>query len=97
MSILCWNCRGAASPDIHQDISDLVRDHRPMMLYLLETRLPGHRVEEIKTWLGYDGVHTIDSVGLSGGIWMLWDKAVISVDIMPHGNQAIHALVKVVE
>lgn len=26
---------------------------------------------------------------------MLWDSAAISVDIMPHGNQALHALIKV--
>lgn len=59
---------GAASSEFRQKIEDLVIEHRPKLLYLLETRLSGHRVEENRNLLSYDGVHTIESIGLSGGI-----------------------------
>lgn len=96
MQILCWNCRGAASHDFLTHVEDLVRIKDPMLVFILETRVSTAKVEQAKIRLGFDGAHGIDAVGLSGGIWMFWDTARISVDILPHGNQALHAFVQVI-
>lgn len=94
MSVLTWNCRGAANSKFKKNISDMVQQQKPMLVFILETRLPAFKVEELKTLLDFDSVHGIDANGLSGGIWMLWDSLRISVDILPHGTQAIHAIVQ---
>lgn len=94
MSILSWNCRGAAHPDFNNDIAELVLQHNPMLIFILETRLAASKAEDLKIRLRFDKVYGIDSNGLSGGIWMLWDSERISVDILPHGSQSIHALVQ---
>lgn len=96
MSVLAWNCRGAAHSDFMDTMADIYRQHSPMIIFILETRLPASRIERLKSLLRLESSHGVDSIGLSGGIWMLWDAARISVDILPHGRQAIHALVKVI-
>lgn len=94
MSILTWNCRGGAHPEFIKAITDLVSQHKPMLIFIIETRLPAVMADDLKVELKYDSVHGVDSNGLSGGIWMIWDSTRISVDILPHGNQAIHVLVQ---
>lgn len=94
MSVLAWNCRGAAHPDFMKNICDLATQHKPMLIYILETRLPFSRIDNLKKKLKLYEVHGVDSNGLSGGIWMFWDSRRISVDILPHSHQAIHALVR---
>lgn len=56
--------------------------------------VPASGIEQAKVRLGLDGAHGIDAIGLSGGIRMLWDTARVEVDILPHGNQAIHSFFK---
>lgn len=94
MRILTWNCRGAAVKEFQQSIADMVKNHSPMLIFILETRLPAFKVEELRIQLQYDSVHGVDAQGLSGGIWMLCDSTKIVVDILPHNNQAIHAFVQ---
>lgn len=94
MSILSWNCRGGAHPDFMSNIEDMVTQKKPILIFILETRLPASRVEDLKTALRYDSAHGVDANGLSGGIWMIWDSLKVSVDILPHSNQAIHALIQ---
>lgn len=64
-----------------------------MLIFILETRLLASRAVDLKEQLRYNSVHGVDSNGLSGGIWMIWDSLRISVDILPHGSHAIHSLV----
>lgn len=96
MKIIAWNVRGTAHPEFKKAIRDLVRKHKPKMLFILQTRLPVSRMDKIKRMLEFDSAHRVDSNGLSGGIWMLWDSSRISVDILPHGTQGIHALVTII-
>lgn len=65
-----------------------------MMVILLETKLPANEGSHMAEFLGFDSNDGVDANGLSGGIWMLWDSIRISVDILPHSKQAIHAFVK---
>lgn len=94
MSILCWNGRGAVSPEFCNTIMELVTKYRSMLAFITETRVSAVRVEDIKTQLGFDRTAGIDSIGLSGGIWALWDSSRISVEVLPHGQQTLHMLVK---
>lgn len=96
MKILCWNSQGAARPQFREDIMDIVRLHDPMLIFITETRVPTDRADSIWEDLKFDSATGIDAIGLSGGIWVLWDSARIYVEIPPHGQQALHLLVKVI-
>lgn len=96
MNILCGNCRGDSHPDFKSEIKDLVRENNPMLVFITETKQPTCKVDDLRTSLKFDSSTGIDSVSLSGGIWVMWDSTRINVDILPHGQQTLHLLVKVI-
>ncbi|XP_075659351.1 uncharacterized protein LOC142629285 isoform X1 [Castanea sativa] len=51
---------------------------------------PGIAGEILRT-LPYDGIHTTDSIGYAGGIWLLWRR---DMDVLTATEQEIHAIVK---
>lgn len=59
-------------PQFKKTIMDLVAWHSPILMVITETRLSGARVDEIIKGLTFDGVVVTDTIGFSGGIWMLW-------------------------
>ena len=61
----------------------------------METRVGVDRAKGIIDRLPFDGsVHT-DTIGFSGGIWMLWDSERVEVTPLANTEQEIHATVKV--
>lgn len=95
MKILCWNCRRAAHHEFISNIMEYVDVNNLMLVFITETRLPASQVESIRTLLHFDSANGIDVVGLSGGIWALWDSNRLEVDILPHGRQTLHLILKV--
>ncbi|KAH7847203.1 hypothetical protein Vadar_023207 [Vaccinium darrowii] len=76
MKILMWNCRGAASPHFRRHFNDLVRDHHPTFVIIAETRIAGSRAKDLSESLGFNHSFVVDSVGFSGGLWLLWNDDV---------------------
>ena len=71
MNVIVWNCRGALKPSFQKHVGELVRYHNPTMLVVMETRVRANRARGIIDRFPFDGsVHT-DTIGFSGGIWML--------------------------
>nr|XP_023897074.1 uncharacterized protein LOC112008941 [Quercus suber] len=61
----------------------------------METRVGGDRAKGIIDKLPFDGsVHT-DTIGFSGGLWMLWDSERVDVTPLANTEQEIHATIKV--
>ncbi|OMP00874.1 Endonuclease/exonuclease/phosphatase [Corchorus olitorius] len=94
LKILVWNCRGAANDLFRRAFRDLVRDHKPAICFLSETRVSGEVASRIVASLGFGGSHIINAQGFSGGLWMLWDPEKVDINILPHGEQAINAVAK---
>ena len=95
LKILTWNCRGAANPEFRRAFLELKRIHNPIICFILETRVSGEPANRLCDQLGFGGKHIVNANGFSGGIWMIWDPTAVKVDIIPHGNQAIHAVCQV--
>ena len=95
MNVIVWNCRGASKPSFQKHVGELVRYHNLAMLVVMETRVGANRARGIIDRLPFDGsVHT-DTIGFSGGIWMLWDSERVEVTPLANTEQEIHATVKV--
>lgn len=75
MNCVSWNCRGLGQPRTIRALSDLVRDHRPEILFLSETISVGRRIEELRVKLGYDNCFSVDKVGRSGGLAVFWKNS----------------------
>lgn len=57
-------------------LGDLVKSHRPNILFLIETLSDKERIKKLCTKLGFNNFWAIDNRGRSGGLAMLWDRTV---------------------
>ncbi|GLT31842.1 hypothetical protein SLA2020_065500 [Shorea laevis] len=94
MKLIAWNCCGAANQSFMRHFRDLKNTHSPVMMLILETKLAGDRARDSASNL-YSSYHIVDAEGYAGGLWLLWDRNQISVEVVSTSNQAIHAIVKV--
>ncbi|KAK7840428.1 hypothetical protein CFP56_016726 [Quercus suber] len=94
MNILVWNCRGAMKPSFRSSICDLTNYHSLGIVVITETRISGSRAGDILRALPYDGIHTTDSIGYAGGIWLLWRRDMVDLEVLAATEQEIQAIVK---
>ena len=95
MNIIIWNCRGSLKPSFKKRISELVQNHNPAILVVMETRVGGDRAREITDLLSFDrAIHT-DTIGYAGGLWVLWNVDRVDIALLLSTEREIHAEVKV--
>ncbi|XP_042942790.1 uncharacterized protein LOC122276974 [Carya illinoinensis] len=93
MSILVWNCRGLGNPRPVRILKKLVKDKCPNLVFLVETKTEKQRLQSVRRSLSLDGCFAVDSMGLSGGIALLW-KEEWEVTIINYTLWHISAVVK---
>jgi exonuclease III len=96
MIALSWNCRGLGNPQTVRDLYRLVKEKRPSLVFLMETKLQAKRLEYIRVRMGFDSAFVVDSVGRSGGLVLLW-KGDIFVEIQNYSRRHINAIVRICE
>ena len=92
MKTICWNVRGLGNPRAMGRLRRLIRERRPDLLFLSETRLKGARVDRLKWKLGFNNGFGVHAVGLSGGLHLLWHEG-IEVSIQSYSKGHIDASV----
>ena len=95
MNIIIWNCRGALKPSFQSSVRDLVANHDPAILMVMETRIGSDKAKDITDRLPFQGALFIDSIGFAGGLWLLWDPDRVEVTYLTSTEQEIHTIVKV--
>ena len=95
MNIIVWNCRGALKPNFQSHVRELVRNHNPSIMVIMETRIGGIRAKEISDRLPFDGAFHTETMGFAGGIWLLWNSDMVEVVHLANTEQEIHVEVKV--
>lgn len=75
MSCIFWNCQGIRSPLASHGFGVLLRKYRPDVIFLSEIRVSSHSINCLKKKWSLNGVG-VSSVGLSGGLALLWRKNV---------------------
>lgn len=63
MNIIIWNCRGALKPSFQSSVRDLVANHDPAILVVMETRIGSDKAKDITDRLPFQGALFIDSIG----------------------------------
>ncbi|XP_030924855.1 uncharacterized protein LOC115951891 [Quercus lobata] len=95
MNIVIWNCRGALKPSFQKHVRDLAAQHDPAIFVVMETHTGGDRAKEIIERLPFQGAIHTDTIGLIGGLWLLWDPDRVEITNLASTEQEIHVLVKV--
>ncbi|OMP05267.1 reverse transcriptase [Corchorus capsularis] len=94
IKILSRNCRGAARESFKRNCLNLIRDHKPLILFISEPRISGARARAVAWSFGFSDMYLVDTIGFAGGLWMLWNREDVS-QTFPIGEQAIHAEIQV--
>lgn len=73
MNIIVWNCRGALKLSFQNHVRELVYNHDPGIMIVMETRIGGDRARDITNRLPFDGAIHTDTIGFACGLWLLWN------------------------
>jgi exonuclease III len=80
MIIFSWNCRGLGNPWAVRDLCRLVKDKKPDLVFLMETKLRSKKMEIVRNKMGFSNMFVVDCIGRSGGLGLLWrDEAKVEV------------------
>ena len=82
-------------PSFRSSIHDLTSFHSPGIIIFIENRINGSKACDILCSLPYNGIHTTDPNGYVGGIWLLWRKDMVDMEVLTDTEQEIHSIVKV--
>lgn len=96
MSILSCYCRGLAAAATIRELKDMCRVVQPNVLFLMETRVPKERIENVKQRLKFDHVFWVEPRGLSGGLALFWKKGIL-LQVQVASPNFIHSLIEVEE
>ncbi|KAL0314574.1 UNVERIFIED_CONTAM: hypothetical protein Sangu_2301800 [Sesamum angustifolium] len=91
MILLSWNCQGLGSPCTVHALGELLRTHKPSLVFLAETKCKKNRIETLKRKFDLFGC-CVESQGHSGGLALLWHKS-LSVQLQSFGHHHIDATV----
>ena len=95
MDIIIWNSRGALKPNFQSYVGDLVHDHNPAIMVVMETKIGGARAKEITDRLPFDGAIHMNTIGYARGLWLLWNSDKVDITELANIEQEIHVEVKV--
>lgn len=90
MNCLSWNCRGLGIPRAVRCLGDVLRTQKPDIVFLIETLSLDVRINELCRKFGYAHHFTVDSIGRSGGLALMWKHNVLC-SVVGHSSNFIDA------
>ncbi|GLU12560.1 hypothetical protein SLE2022_292260 [Rubroshorea leprosula] len=72
--ILAWNCCGLRMVFAILELKKLCFQHKPSIIFLLETNRMATEMNLIRIDLGFEHYFAVDCVGRGGGLALLWTE-----------------------
>lgn len=92
LSILFWNYQGVSSPSFRRAFKSLISTYKVDLVAVLEPKVIGLQADKFIKLNGFDRSQRVEAVGLSGGIWLLWNERIFKVINMNGGWSWITAV-----
>ncbi|WCJ39481.1 hypothetical protein M5689_020468 [Euphorbia peplus] len=89
MKILSWNVQGLGNPGTVQTLARLLSQHCPDLVFIMESRLNHHSINEVKRRFHDYNTYFVPAVGRSGGLTLLWNK-MCNINILGFLDHCIH-------
>lgn len=75
MSLLSWNYRGLGNPHAVRVLRDMLKSHKPDLVFLSETLSVSNKIEELSSRFGFSNFFSVDRQGRGGGIEVMWKQS----------------------
>ena len=82
MNIIIWISRGSLKPNFQSYVGELAHNHNLAILVVMETKISGDRAKEIIDRLPFDRAIHSETIGYSGGLWLLWNSDRVEVSLI---------------
>lgn len=76
MNALSYNCRGLGNSLAVRVLEDLIKSRKPNILFLIETLSDSEKIKKLSSKFGYENCWSVDVIGRSGGLALLWNRCV---------------------
>nr|XP_016505521.1 PREDICTED: uncharacterized protein LOC107823400 [Nicotiana tabacum] len=93
-NFIIWNVRGANNDNFRSNFRELMDTHRPCLVALLETKMASHT--PIPEDFNFTEMIGVPAVGQAGGLIILWNHDMVTVNNFTRKGQKIHATIEVV-
>jgi hypothetical protein len=93
MNVLSWNCRGLGNLRTVRDLCRMVKEKRPALVFLMETKLRRKKMEFVRMKMGFPNMFVVDCVGKGGGLALLWDGGV-EAEIQNFSQRHINVIIQ---
>ncbi|RHN78278.1 putative endonuclease/exonuclease/phosphatase [Medicago truncatula] len=76
MNVISWNCRGLGNVKAVPCIKDLIRVYKSDVVILIETLVESNKISDLCYTIGFDNHFSVDCIGRSGGLAILWRNSI---------------------
>ncbi|CAN0926829.1 hypothetical protein LINGRAHAP2_LOCUS35549 [Linum grandiflorum] len=90
VSFFSWNCHGAGGRSFLRAFRTYLARHRPEIVIIVEPRISRAKAEKVCRITGFEEWFRVDARGFAGGIWVLWQKSMVSLSLFFRDDQFIH-------
>ena len=66
--------QGALKPSFQNHVKELVHNHDPAIMIIMETHIGGEQARNIIDRLPFDRAIHMDTIGFASGFWLLWNS-----------------------
>ncbi|KAJ8439582.1 hypothetical protein Cgig2_024169 [Carnegiea gigantea] len=87
-----WNVRRSSSSNLFIYLIDLIREHKPIILILIEAHHPDHTVKLIQDNYGFSNYKFVEPMYRRGGMWYFWKHPVNTIDFISTEPSPFHSL-----
>lgn len=92
-SVISWNCRGAKNLQFLRNAKGLIRRFILAIFPVIELRISELEAYVKCRRLGRSNWVRSDAEGFSGGLWVLWNRADISIRVVHVQKFLLHILI----
>lgn len=86
---IIWNTRGVNNANFRCNFYELICNHNPCLVALLETKMSNHMA--LKDEFTFDDFYEVPTVGNSGGTVLMWLSHVFYVTMENRTDQELYA------
>lgn len=93
ISFIVWNIRVEINPTFRSSFMELIQNHNPWMVALIETKMLSHK--GLKDEFGFDEFLEVQAIGRFGGLVLIWNTVSVTDSGLRKSYQEVHAMIQV--